>query len=886
MIRTCTSARAVYDRVSQCRLVITNDPFLRTALNIRRHKAHIGFFAITPRELASRYAPFLFDRPLLEDAHAVLEISRSLSIPLKTAHYDTARLFRLWEQSGTGSAVEERIRETPYEPRRERILSVWNTLSSLPTICAARDRFRWKTVPCSPSECAAAGTDLFSPLDMQVLPSGVKQIPLFEDTPWKLPQFFSFPDENSIADMTASMITEEYAADTAVIASPESGLLAFLSSRLSNMGIPVCTTESLRDNLTVRNILSLIETALSRSGLRVKDAAPFAGMCGCSHEFRSGEWKLEEYVSLHGDKQLRAFMKLLHNIRDTSFSRILTVIQRACGTVPPSLYEELSRLGILESKITSERYRDAVYYLNHLCPGERKNGCGVMFANCRTTAYIDRPLCFFLSMDDTWTAPPETFRRESGSAEEERDITRFSILLQQGRQRFYFVPRTKNGEKAVPCSFFNLLFDKQISGFDDPLFRTKRIDTCPSLPLLEKKGKPEPESPDVPPLTHFSKTSLNSVLFCPRYFSYTRLLGTEEKDYMKRGSLLHEFAAFYRAAPDKVKSRPVEYWADIMAEEMLPFADEHRIPVERSLCAIGAENLITFIDSLECAAEQVIPLSGEQSRTNTFALHCGISPDFTNTEADFRDDTNSIKGKIDLAAGPAHIIDYKTGTSLPSKPSMIRSTLPRLAQRRPDVQTILYITVLHEHTGRNVSCTYYFCLAGFRDTVMDTDTDVGRHTRKVDLIPMTFNEFCAAHPEQAVSSRAGRNIITRTGTNIWSELFSALPIPRDLQFDRNRISRGSYADTVRTFFKEKGDADPAEKDIAAVLEAAAALRTGHGSNQFLFRDDIEEFKRFVQEKKDEINMLFTRSFPCRPLSRDNCRECEFASVCRRDYDAP
>ncbi|MBQ9690039.1 MAG: hypothetical protein IJV47_05480, partial [Candidatus Methanomethylophilaceae archaeon] len=76
----------LYEEVRDFDLVITNDAALATALNGRIDKPVVGYFALTPKQIASRIASRISDTPLCSELKVLSTVSEETGFSIKYVH--------------------------------------------------------------------------------------------------------------------------------------------------------------------------------------------------------------------------------------------------------------------------------------------------------------------------------------------------------------------------------------------------------------------------------------------------------------------------------------------------------------------------------------------------------------------------------------------------------------------------------------------------------------------------------------------------------------------------------------------------------------------------------------------------------------------------------
>ncbi|MFC1582968.1 PD-(D/E)XK nuclease family protein, partial [Planctomycetota bacterium] len=242
-----------------------------------------------------------------------------------------------------------------------------------------------------------------------------------------------------------------------------------------------------------------------------------------------------------------------------------------------------------------------------------------------------------------------------------------------------------------------------------------------------------------------------------------------------------------------------------------------------------------------------------------------------------------FKGIIDLAAGPDHIIDYKTGRSKRAATEIIRQALPAVRVNQVDVQPLLYLAAWRAFNSGPLQFQYFYCLANHRD-IIEQREDPADNSITIHYIPHTFNEYLAAEPQVLGAASQGRlAFMEKAGLDVFQAFFKTHPLPVELQFDRAAL----LAASIHTALEEAITSALGKtnktivRNVEGVLKAAVDLRTGTRCEPHFFREDLDEFETIVTDALGRINGGLQDRFAFDPLTPDTCRDCEAASYCLR-----
>ena len=97
MLRRSKSILQIYEETKHYDLVITNDAPLATGLNKLVEKPRLDYFALTPKQIASKYAVSVYDK-LYTKAEIILEITKKTGRSLPIVHQSIEKIFEVWNE--------------------------------------------------------------------------------------------------------------------------------------------------------------------------------------------------------------------------------------------------------------------------------------------------------------------------------------------------------------------------------------------------------------------------------------------------------------------------------------------------------------------------------------------------------------------------------------------------------------------------------------------------------------------------------------------------------------------------------------------------------------------------------------------------------------------
>jgi hypothetical protein len=589
-----------------------------------------------------------------------------------------------------------------------------------------------------------------------------------------------------------------------------------------------------------RAYLQLLRAGFRGSATTAGDLKPLLTQLGI--DVATGDEEKRVGSVDHAD--LAWVQSLLTEIREYTFAEVLDEFETQTNRSLARFREELTALGIADELVTKGRVDDLEFYLqSYEVPVDRDND-GVLLADAKSSGFVDRPVVFYLGMDDGWTQSAPQRPWVDAEAQMDRYLAQFQLLLQSGREQYYLVEDTAGGQPVTPCLYLSELLDDDFERFSD-LPSTEYTRT---IATGGDGFEREEFDVDTETVSTVSQSSLNSFVNCPRDYFFSRLVDAPDKDYFREGNLLHDFAEFYVNHPDYVDEDIVAEVVDIIVEEVQPFYADADRTLRRRTYEIGVETIMEFLDANPPTdGEFLTPNSG--FGTNFFADHFGIELDSPATERWFENDSLGIKGKIDLVHSPTALLDYKKGSKKRETKVVKRSAIDPPADT-PNFQAILYLT--HYRTvqpNEKLEFTFFHFLETL-DDVIAGEADLSETLTTITYYPHTFDEF--------VGSRAaydtlldGYNDCVETfedlGFSTYTEIMGQLSFPETTEKDEllNSPFREEFETEVVAATSDSVDA---EKGTEQAIRALNGVR-----RRAFFREDLDAFEEFIDDQLAELN---------------------------------
>ncbi|UWG47100.1 Uncharacterized protein HSRCO_0809 [Halanaeroarchaeum sp. HSR-CO] len=817
--------QSIYDDVADHDLVIVPNNPLADALNRRLDAPHFGTFATTPRRLATGR------REASEDRTAFLELVDRTDHPWKAIAYAVGNVLQCWEHQGSATAIE--AYPAFVDETTEAVIDV---LRDLQTTSGQLQEYE---TPADQS-VAVVGYDQLTQLERSILPPDADRVALFTEEAFSLPPFHVFDGSSDIVDALLDTVTPENADDVGVVLDRSSRYSSLVESALEAADIPFYGGPGFADDPYHRTFLRLLRVAHRGSDTTVGDVTPICTQLGIDVPVEHDQKRISEV----DHPELDWCTTFTGGAASESFEEALASFERQAGKELDALRAELDELGLLDEEPTEQRVQDLAYYLQtYDVPIDRENE-GVLLADATSAGYVDRPVVFFLGMDDGWTHSAPNRPWVDAEAQYERYIRQFQLLVQSGSEQYYLVQDTAGGQPVTPPLYLGELLEEEFERFSD-------LDSLAHSRIERTEGAGFNRSPvdaDTTTIETISQSSLNSYVNSPRDYCFSRLLETPDEDHFQEGNLFHDFAEFYANHPECVGTDELDEIVDVMVDTVQPFFSDTEEPLRRSKYQIGLETIVEYLDEYGPEDHDFLtPSSGWGS--NFFAEYFDKPIDSPLTERWFEALDIGVNGKIDLVRSPTHNVDYKSGSKKSAYQVVKRAATDPPADT-PNFQAALYLAYFRtQQPDERIQFTFFHFLETLDDAVTG-ETTLDDAMTTVTYYPQTFDEF--------VGSRAAYDALL-DGYNDCVETFS------DLGFEQYReiLSDRQFPDTTEK--DELRSSDFAETFTAAVDVATNdEVDTEKGADQAIralngirrrafFEEDLDAVEEFVQDRIEEIN---------------------------------
>lgn len=880
MLRKSKSIKEIYDEVKDYDLVITNDAPLATALNKLVDKPRLGYFAMTPRQIASKYAMLNFSK-LYSKAEIILEITRQTGKPLKLIHQSVEKIFDVWNNTGLLESCNLYLGdEKDFLKYMEKFTSVEYAMENF-----NEDFYEGKNI-------AAAGLNLFNELDKQVLPKRGKAadvIELFDnkESENRIEKTYLFTGSNDIINQTIDLITPDNETETAIILNTESKYLEVIKSRLISKGINLQIKSYLSEDITTCNILSFMESALSLHELKLSEALFLEAFLGIQFDRKYNQYHFAQYINLNKkNPPLQRAFEIMSETNSKTFGELLEVLNKSFQIKPREEFIKLIGILDLKDKVISEENLNLLkYFISNIDMELERSDKGVLLVNSLNSAFVDRELVFFLGMDESWCRLNPDKPYVDKDKEEKISLSKFQILLSQGVQKYYMALDSKSSSGFIPCYYFNILADRSIESFENSFFNP--VNAGFAKPYAEKNYiRDKIDADKIEDIKTISQSDLKNYYLCPKKYEYSKLTSSEEQTHFTKGNLLHAFAEFYFHYPEEASKN-----FDTILEEMVirykVFFKEGNMAAEKTEFAVGMKVIMKFIGSRLFVKDKQ-EYTNEKNDNFLFEMFTKERL-YTNTERKFEDHDSGIKGKIDLISGKT-IVDYKTGRQSKTESIMIKEFKPDLLTesniKDVNFQTPAYIAGQRSNFEKEEIEFLYLQLMESRDKILK-GSEFDMEYSFLKYLPMTFKEYILSEGcFKTLNSDFFERIGFENYKRIVEEKFELIDF-----YDPDSVYK-ELEDAFYTFgiqelkitfkeFKKANEVTFRRDIIQKSLKQLSSVRSDARKYPFIYEDDIYRFTELAKKLIEEININSKSNFPNNPALglRNICRNCDYLNIC-------
>jgi hypothetical protein len=328
---------------------------------------------------------------------------------------------------------------------------------------------------------------------------------------------------------------------------------------------------------------------------------------------------------------------------------------------------------------------------------------------------------------------------------------------------------------------------------------------------------------------------------------------------MEKGNIFHDYAEFYVNHPEFVERRSEDEFLQIMIENIGPFADDIDLRQLETEFQVGARKIREFIDSNVIEHKEVDGYEGTQG-DNIFGDAFNLNVNSPVTEAWFHDSALSVRGMVDLLVSDTHLVDYKSSRRKKTAEKIVKGSRPATYEeaRYPNFQALMYLTHHRKHVpDQKLEFTFLYFLDGLGDA-LNGDTQDPEVT--VTYYPESFDQKTASMDmfekmiRNVAKSNDRRKTLEKLGYTAYSDFMAENDFPEI--YDKSVVETEFGQEFIAYAKKEVGDYKYVEKGCKSTLKKLIDFR-----NRNYFREDLDRFEEFMEQKIEELNNYMENGFP-------------------------
>jgi hypothetical protein len=747
---------------------------------------------------------------------------------------------------------------------------VHDVLISMPSLEAVMVSFDNSLLPAS---LAVIGDELFDALDLRVLPPSYASIPAFKEGPFTIPEFTGLASEEEVVRYVCDHVTADNQDDVAIVVDKGSSYHSSILSLLRQRGITVNLSVQLNEDLKVRTVHGLVDAALDYPRLRVRDVRPFFGLFGIDVPIKYDNYHVDALPRplSEGYAQL---LEALKAIPTMTYGDVVRLVVTHAGALPEELHDTIRALGYYDKPVNDRTFEELSYCLMNFDITLGRTSHGVVLTSAHNSTYVDRPVCIFVGLDNTWRRRLPPLPIQDAHAVEKTHVREFQILLSQGERRRAVVALRKNGEPVMPCQYLSMALETPLDDFFNPALRIKRT-SAPITTIEREQAIFTPERVEWD--GKFSQSSLNRFIECPKRFEYARLVSTARGAAMVKGTLLHEYAELYLSHPEAVNEHSDQAVAAIMAEEYGKLVSDEHATLAVSTFLLGMRMMRSYIESLDLGER---PLFEKRPKGNRLAKRLGIDASTPYGEVLFSSPTYPVMGYIDLLTNNEHIIDYKTGRRTRSTTSIMRELHPWLQEDKVDVQPVLYLLALEEMVPDvPLTFTFFYPYADM-ERAIEEGIPSEKNCIAITYIPTSFHDFLLDDRcyDLLCDTKTNQTFAEKLGWKTVQDYFADHPPTLEDQF-LAPMEQCAWVEGFAAHVERLTDKKTLIRQARPFAKSVIRKRRGNGKQVMLFKEDLEMFATLVDECHQRVGEHMATEFIARPLDSSICDRCEFADHC-------
>ena len=865
----------LYEEVREFDMVITNDAALATALNARIDEPIVGYFALTPKQIAGSVASRILGSPLYSELSVISTISEETGLRLKYVHSEVENIREIRKYTAD---VQKHLHTKTSR-------SVYDSFEALPTLERAMGAF----IPDNDElyrgvKVAVIEDFLFNDLDKHFIPIDYEPISIFADDDYQIDTIYEIGNDRQLAQNAVDLIDPEKPTDYAIVLNTASPVTDAVRSAMYRKRIPFINALNVRDLSQIRDYLRFISLSMDFETIRVKNVKElFSNYNGTFWKGREEFLLCRQGPSDMSDRGLELWTTM-KDVRSMTFGEVCEIVCNRKTKV--QVNNMITELGVKDQKVSSELLNEVIYAVDNVkqlshneeIPEYEKKG--VLIVDCNNSIYIDRPVVIYLGMEQDWNRSVIGKPYLDAEDETDKNVTRLNALLQQGNVRYYLVNSTKGGKPAKPSTLFDLLYKRPIESFSDMCGHLVKGRWHTDEEVITPESDPvvgaDPDCYSDP----FSKSSFNSYFSCPRKFLYSTLLKTPEEKDTEFGTLIHSFAEFYICYPEDVKELGVDHFVHLISDKYTGLSSPLMESLDSDKVRQAMNTIIAYLDSIGITNVPLdTPLSLKKN-PNRFMVAMGKEMTSSLCEREIQSHDHPVYGQLDLTWNGI-ITDYKTGRPHTGKEISDAMTMDPVA-KYPEFQAPIYLTLMKEDEYNKGRFDLFYAMDN--DVSLSTGkVSVGQNIRSVVLIEGSVKETL-------VNSEDVRDYLSdNMSAKLKNHAAEILQVISEMASDDPAVWDKDEGLQNRVLeIAEMSQAKSNRDTVAAGLRKIAKLVKGGlivvGDRVEVPSDTLDTIMGTIDRMHDEMVQQSRTGFP--PTPHTSCEDCQYFSVCTKDIIVP
>jgi len=862
----------LYEEVREFDLVITNDAALATALNARIDKPVIGYFALTPKQVAMHVASRVLDKPLYSDLKVISTVSAETGLSLKYVHSEIENI----------REIRKYTKDVRKHLHSRSAKAVYDSYEPIPTL----DRLMGAFIPDDDQffegeYVAVIEEELFNDLDKHFIPIKHESISIFKDDEYSIDTIYEIGNDRQLAENTIDMIDRDRSGDYAIVLNTSSPISDAVRAALYRRRMPFINALNVRDLSQIRDYLQFLTLALDFDTIRVKHVKElFSNYNGFFVKGRE-EFLLSKQTDSDMRSRGRELWEVMRNVRNMTYSEVCEAICDKRAKIQVNIL--IKDLQVADVKITSTNLNEVKYAVDNVSdlhhneeiPDDEK--MGVLLVDCNNSVYIDRPVVFYLGMEQDWNKTLVGKPYIDIEDESEKNVNKLVALLQQGQRRYYLVNSTKGGKPARPCMMFDLIYKKPTDSFSmmcSELVKGRwHVEETEQIPDDPERGGISERMFD----RSFSKSSFNNYYSCPRRYMYGIFLKTPEEKTTEFGTLIHSFAEFYVCYPQDVKDLGLDHFVDLISDRYSGLSSPLMEDLDKAKIRQAMSMVARYIDHLGIQdAPLDVPLSSKKN-PNRFMVAMG--KEFTSSvcEIDLESSKYPVHGQLDLFWNGI-ITDYKTG-----KPgdvdNIVKAMTLNSGYQYPEFQAPIYLALSMEQGLHKNEFDLFYAMDN--DAVSaENDVPITSNVRYIRLSDKTIKQTILE--SDGFHSFLERDLSKNLRTNVDAimDVISTMAAEDITTWEQDEALNYNVVGALGLSHNNKSHASAVRSGLKKIA--------GYGKNGVLRYDDtivittgfLESVMSSISEMHETMKVQSRKEFPATP--RGYCSKCPYKSVCTKE----